>query len=198
MRRYIVNTPSVEPLTLLEIKRWLRVDHNDDDGLISGLIKAARERVEGRTGRALMAQTWRIVLDAWPPEARVKLPVLPVQSVTVVRVLDSNGVATPLASALYALEPGAEPPVLAVKNPPNPGRLRNGIEIDVVAGYGVTPSDCPEPLRQAMRLMVAQAYAMRGPERAEDATPDAVAEIERLLAPYRQIKLGRAELESAA
>lgn len=197
MRRYIVNSPAVEPLTLVEAKRWLRVDHADDDGLIASLIKAARERIESRTGRAVMAQTWRIVLDQWPPEARVTLPVLPVISVIAVRLLDAAGMPSVLAPALYALDPGAEPPLLTVKSPPSPGRSRNGIEIDVVAGYGSAPADCPEPLRQAMRLLVVTAYEARGPERAGESRPDVVAEVERLIAPYRQIKISRSLLEDA-
>jgi uncharacterized phiE125 gp8 family phage protein len=198
MRRYIVTVPTVEPMTLIEAKRWLRVDHNDDDGLIAALIKAARQRIESRTGRAIMAQTWRIALDQWPAEARVALPMMPVMSVTAVRVIDAAGVPAVLASTLYALESGSEPPVLAVKSPPNPGRLRGGIEIDVVAGYGVTAAECPEPLRQAMRLLLLAAYEGRGPERAGERRPDIVTEVDRLIAPYRQLRIGRSLLESAA
>jgi uncharacterized phiE125 gp8 family phage protein len=198
MRRYIVTVPTVEPLTLVEAKRWLRVDHSDDDGLIAALIKAARERIESRTGRAIMAQTWRIVLDQWPAEARVALPMMPILSVTAVRVIDAAGVPAVLASTLYALEPGSEPPVLAVKSPPNPGRARGGVEIDVVVGYGVTAAECPEPLRQAMRLLLLAAYEGRGPERAGERRPDIVTEVDRLIAPYRQLRIGRSLLESAA
>ncbi len=197
MRRTIVNVPTVEPIGLTEAKRWLRVDHADDDGLIAALIKAARERIEARTGRALMAQTWRIVLDQWPAEARVMLPILPVISVTAVRVMDAAGAAMVLASVLYALEPGMEPPVLAVKSPPGPGRGRSGIEIDVVAGYGTTAIDCPEPLRQAMRLLLVAAYEARGPEREGVRRPDVIGEVERLIAPYRQLKISRSMLEDA-
>jgi uncharacterized phiE125 gp8 family phage protein len=192
-----VNSPAVEPLTLTEAKRWLRVDHTDDDGLIASLIRAARERIESRTGRAVMAQTWRVVLDQWPAGARVALPILPVIAVTAVRVLDASGLASVLAAPLYALEPGAEPPVLALNNPPNPGRIRGGIEIDVVAGYGTVSADCPEPLRQAMRLLVTAAYEARGPEREGERRPDVIGEVERLIAPYRQIKISRSLLEDA-
>jgi uncharacterized phiE125 gp8 family phage protein len=197
MRRYILATPAAEPLTLAEAKRWLRVDHADDDALIQALIKGARERIEARTGRAILAQSWRVVLDRWPTDARVTLPVLPVIAVTAVRLLDEAGAATPLASAIYALEPGAEPPVLALKSPPNPGRSRNGIEIDLVVGYGTVPADCPEPLRQALRLLVLAAYEARGPERAGAGRPEVIQEVDRLIAPYRLIKLGRSALEAA-
>ncbi len=195
MRRTIVNLPIVEPISLAEAKRWLRVDHGDDDGLIASLIKGARERIEARTGRAIMAQTWRIVLDRWPAEARVSLPVLPVMTVTAVRLLDTAGFSSVLASTLYGLELGTEPPVLAVNAPPNPGRARNGIEIDVVAGYGTTSAACPEPLRQAMRLLIAAAYEGRGPDSAGERRPDVVGEVDRLIAPYRQMKLNRSLLE---
>ena len=196
MRRYIVNPPTVEPLTLAETKRWLRVDHTDDDALISNLIKAARERIEARTGRAILAQTWRISLDRWPGDGRVTLPVLPILSVAAVRVYDAAGAASVLASTLYAIEPGSEPPVLVVTSPPVPGRARGGIEIDVVAGYGVIASDCPEPLRLALRHLVTQAYTARGIVVAGGTVVPTGADIDALILPYRQLKLGRTFLES--
>lgn len=198
MRRYILAGPSLEPLTLAEAKRWLRVDHADDDALIASLVRGARERIEARTGRAIMAQSWRVTLDAWPSDFRVMLPVLPVAAITAVRLIDAAGVPTALASALYAVEPGSEPPRLAVSSPPAPGRARNGIEIDLVAGYGASPGDCPEPLRQALRLLIGAAYEARGPERAGAARPDVIDEVDRLIAPYRYIKLGRSLIGEAA
>jgi uncharacterized phiE125 gp8 family phage protein len=198
MRRYIVNSPTVEPLTLIEAKHWLRVDHNDDDGLIISLIAAARERIEARTGRTLMAQLWRVVLDRWPADGRLALPIMPVLSVMSVRLLDANNNPASVASTLYSLEAGLEPAVLVVVNVPQPGRSRNGIEIDVVAGYGIAAADCPQPLRQAMRLLVAQAYGLRGPERAPEEFMSSAKDIEALLAPYRMLRIGKSLLEQAA
>jgi uncharacterized phiE125 gp8 family phage protein len=198
MRRILVNPAAVEPLTLAEAKRWLRVDHAEDDGLIMSLVRMARERVEGRTGRALMAQGWKLILDRWPADGRLRLPVFPALSVTAARVIDAAGVATILSSTLYRLEPGEEPPVLSLDNPPPPGRQRSGVEIDLVAGYGTAPEHCPEPLRQAVRLILADAYERRGPERADRARPVDVAEAERLIAPYRTLHLSRPGLEEAA
>jgi uncharacterized phiE125 gp8 family phage protein len=194
MRRFLVNKPLIEPLSLAEAKNWLRVDHFDDDGLIAMLIQSAREMVEARTGRALMAQTWRVTLDDWPDGYRIALPVLPVLSITAVRVISAAGQATVLTPTSYTLEVQSDPPSLTVSAPLPPGRLRNGIEIDVVAGYGAVSSDCPETLRQAMRLMLGAAYARRGPDQGTDA--DVTGEVEALLAPFRVFRFFRRSGES--
>jgi uncharacterized phiE125 gp8 family phage protein len=191
MLRYILNGPSTEPLTLSEAKRVLRIDHADDDALVQSLIKAARQRVEARTGRALITQNWRIVMDSWPWGGRLALPVLPVQAVTAVRVLDALGAAQTFTVPVYRLVPGTEPPVLDASAVPAPGKTRDGIEIDVTAGYGPAPGDVPEPLRQAMRLLIAHAYATVGTDGRTPPGPEP-AEIKALLAPYRLGRIGLA------
>jgi uncharacterized phiE125 gp8 family phage protein len=189
MRRYILNGPSVEPLTLQEAKRVLRIDHADDDAHVQSLIKAARQRVEARTGRALITQDWRIVLDSWPWGGRTALPVLPAQAVTAVRVYPATGAPQTYTPPVYNLLAGTEPPVLDASAVPGPGKARDGIEIDVTAGYGATAAAVPDPLKQAMRLMIAHAYAATGPD---GRRPDALEppEINALLAPYRLGRVG--------
>jgi hypothetical protein len=41
---------TTEPITLAEVKEYLRVSHDAEDDLISELISSARERLEGFTG----------------------------------------------------------------------------------------------------------------------------------------------------
>lgn len=188
MLRFILNGPSAEPLTLTDAKRLLRIDHAEDDALVLSLIKAARQRIEARTGRALMTQAWRIVMDDWPWGGRVALPVLPVQAVTAVRVFDGLGGSQSFTVPVYRLEPGTEPPVLDASAVPAPGKARNGIEIDVTAGYG-TAADVPESLRQAMRLMIAHAYGVVGPDGRREKGPEPD-DIRALLAPYRLGRIG--------
>jgi uncharacterized phiE125 gp8 family phage protein len=191
MQRFILNGPQGEPLTLAEAKRFLRVDHAEDDGLILSLVKGARERIEARTGRALMNQTWRIVLDSLPWGGRLALPMLQVSAVTVVRIFGAWGAAQEFTPPVYRLIPGTEPPIVDVSALPAPGRARDGIEIDVTAGYGALASDVPEPLRQALRLMVAHAYAATGPDGRVRSGPEP-GEINGLLAPYRLGRIGAA------
>ena len=58
--------PATEPVTLAEAKAYLRLQHDSEDALLAGLVRAAREEVERSTGAALIDQHWRMTLDAWP------------------------------------------------------------------------------------------------------------------------------------
>ncbi len=62
----VIEQPSAEPLTLAQVKAHLRVEHTDEDGLLSGLISIARQFLEAETGLCLMRQRLRLYLDRWP------------------------------------------------------------------------------------------------------------------------------------
>lgn len=53
----VTTPPSVEPVTVAQAKRHLRIDWSDDDDYIADLISAAREWLESRTSRALITQS---------------------------------------------------------------------------------------------------------------------------------------------
>lgn len=178
--------PAAEPVTLSEAKAHLRVDLTDDDAIITRLISAAREWVEAQAGRALMTQSWRMTLDAWPLGEAVTLIRPPVQAVTAVRTFSAEGVATVWPGANYAMSFGTEPQALVrlAFTWPTPGRARTGIEIDVTCGYGAAAADMPASLRQAVLLKIAQLYERRGEDGADG--PD---EAQRLIAPFRTVRL---------
>jgi hypothetical protein len=52
-----------EPVTLSDIKAWLKVDFSTEDTLITALITEVREHIEQFTGRSLVAST--IVLTVY-------------------------------------------------------------------------------------------------------------------------------------
>lgn len=58
--------PTIEPVTLAEAKNHLRVDFNEDNALILGLISSARQQAEQICRRAFMTQTWLVTLDKFP------------------------------------------------------------------------------------------------------------------------------------
>lgn len=182
MPAILIEPPAAEPLLLAEAKSYLRVAHDADDALIQSLIAGARGQVEARTRRALLPQSWRIVLDAWPSSGRIASPVSPLQAVAAARVFDAAGEAEALDSEIFLAMPDGI--VFDSGRVTHPGRMAGGIEIDIEAGYG-TAADVPAPLIQAMRLLLARAYEYR--DRIEaDAMPNAIAE---LIAPFRVVSL---------
>lgn len=187
MAAILIEPPPTEPLKLEETKAFLRVEHTAEDDLIASLISAARGAVEQATRRALITQGFRIVLDAWPAGDRILSPVSPLRSVTAARVRAADGGATDLNLAAFTLDTVSAPGAVHFDRGLviEPGRLIAGIEIEITAGYGESAASVPEPLRQAMRLLVARYYAQR--DRIEkDELPEAV---RALLAPYRVVSL---------
>ncbi len=190
--------PAVEPVSLAEAKAFLRVGHAEEDLLIGDLITASRQQVEALTGLALITQSWRETLDAWPARRlsacgqAVRLLRRPLVGVDAVRVRDGQGASTPVDPAEYRTEPG-EPGRLVAILPftlPQPQRPAGGIEIDFTAGFGTSAVTVPASLREAILQFVAHRYG--GVERAEsarrsdDAAPDAVTA---LLSPWRRLAI---------
>lgn len=60
------SSPIEEPVTLYEARSHLRVDDHEDDALIKSLIIGARMEAETICRRALITQSWKLVLDAFP------------------------------------------------------------------------------------------------------------------------------------
>lgn len=52
----ILQPPSVEPVTLTEVKQYCRIDFDDDDMMLAGMIARARKKCEEVTGRAYASQ----------------------------------------------------------------------------------------------------------------------------------------------
>jgi len=67
--------PAVEPVSLCELKEYLRVDPDDtsQDGVITALGMGARAWVEGFLNRRCVQQTWRLMMDFFPGYIDLKL-----------------------------------------------------------------------------------------------------------------------------
>jgi len=185
MISYLLAGPATEPVPLAEAKAYLRVDDDAEDGLIATLVTAARLHVEATAGRALLTQTWRAVLDAWPAERSVRLPVMPLASLVAVTAYDAAGQAHALAPGQFQIEPA---PARLLLPPAIAGlpalRARLGIEIDYLAGYGDTAADVPADLKQALLVLVGAWFEHR-----DSASAPPPVGFERLVMPYRAVRL---------
>ena len=161
MSASLLTPPAVEPWTVAEAKAFLRVGTGDDDAVIGSLIAAARGQVEALARCVLIDQTWRVTLDAWPVKGRIKLRLAPLKSVVAARVFSETGATTSIDATRFLID-GLGGINAAVWLLPQPGRVVNGIQIDVSAGFGPAASDVPDVLRHAVRTLVAHWYDNRG------------------------------------
>ena len=167
----IITPPAVEPITLEEAKLHLRVDFDDDDALISRLIKTARESAESETSRTMVATTFELALDAWPgcpsgavgPWPIIKIlnpPLLAVESIT---HLDHAGETQTLDPSTYIVFEG-DPALITTafrQTWPSVPRHPGAIKVRYTAGYGTDPSDVPDCVKTWMLLTIGSLYENR-------------------------------------
>lgn len=181
--------PTVSLLTIADAKTHLRVDHADEDALISGLIDAATAHLDGYAGmlgRALLTQTWTVDFPTFMN--RLDIPLGPVQSATV-QYYDSLNAQQTLSTSVYAVLSDGLGPYVALKYNqqwPQTYTRDDAVKITFVAGYGATAASVPAAIRAAMLLLIGHWYANRetvGSTPGSELPFSAAA----LLAPYRRV-----------
>ena len=178
-------TASEEPLGVDEAKDHLRVaaDITDENAYIQSLVYAARQHVEQRTGKALLTQTWELRLDRFPCEIRLPRP--PLQSVTSIKYVDTNGTEQTLATTEYQVDAYEEPARIREaysKTWPTTRGQMNAVTIRYVAGFTAIGDPRLEPYRAAIKLLVAEMYEHREPV-VTGTIVNALPVLDRLLAP---------------
>ncbi len=147
MRLYLSISPFQEPVTLEEVKTYLRIVSDQEDDLLRTIISSARASVENITGRALLKQRWRMQLTPpYPPsfplvksktgEVIVTLPFPPLLGVDSVKAGERE--------IPYGVE---EDRVIL-----SPLLWGKGLSIDFWAGYGETSASLPPDLKMAVLM----------------------------------------------
>lgn len=162
----IITPPLFEPISLAEAKQQCRIapGFTDEDLLIAGYIKAAREYCAGLDWRAYCTQTLELWLDEWPCEDEIKIPRPPLQSVASVKYYDINDVEYTLSPTIYYVDTIHEPGTVHLRGysmwPTTVLRDYNAVCVTFTAGW-TTPELVPETIRQALRLVVGHFYENR-------------------------------------
>jgi len=168
----LITEPTAEPVTLVEAKGHLVVEHSNDDTLIGAMITAARKHVEFRTNRALVRQKWRLSVNYFTdPLYLRKTPVLSVDSLNYV---DENGANQVVGGAASPNNPSAyytlDIPNACIRRAygatyPTARYQANAVWADFWAGYADTTTSpntrTPADLRAAILLMVSHLYEHR-------------------------------------
>ncbi len=186
-----VTPPAVEPVALEELRAFLRVSHEAEDGLIARLGRAAAERVCEETGRALTAETWRMAADV--EEGRPKgafrafaLRRPPYLNFVEARVAKDDGTSAALALERVRVDADGNAVWLRLDGLMADARVWRPVEVVWRCGVEAA-ADVPEALRTAVMLLTAAAYERRDAMGAPVAAlPDEVAA---LIAPFREVRL---------
>jgi uncharacterized phiE125 gp8 family phage protein len=198
----LITPPAVEVFTLAQAKAHLRVDFTDEDALIQALIVAARQYAEGPsgfTGRAFVEQTWELVIDEFP-DAEIKIPMPPLQSVTSIKYDDGAGDEQTLDPSLYYVDDVSEPGWVVPITSGWPTTLDaiNAVRIRFVAGYDADASSPPDltanvpgNIRSAMLLIIGSLYEHREANIVGVSASHLPMGVEHLLRPHR-VELGLA------
>jgi uncharacterized phiE125 gp8 family phage protein len=161
----LITPPAVEPISLVEMKKQIKVVTSGEDALITTYIAMARQMFEEYTGRQLIDATWEYQIEGFPAGV-IELPLPPLLDVLSVTYGDDDTVLVadtdyrvtapvgPYArrGSIRPLSGGTWPTVTAD---------RGTVRIRYRCGYGAQPGDVPELIRGALYFLAAHFHTHR-------------------------------------
>ena len=168
----LVSESTTEPVTVAELKTYLRMESTDstaEDGLLGSYITVARKQAEHLTRRSLVAATWQIRFDDFLNSTQIiELPKPPISTastnVTVTYIEDTTaGNSTTVGSTVYTVdfysEPGRIYPAYDNEWPDSIRDQKNAITVQFVSGYSTT--NIPQPIVQWIKMRALDMFENR-------------------------------------
>ncbi|MEM1128925.1 MAG: hypothetical protein AAGH83_00230 [Pseudomonadota bacterium] len=168
---------SVIPIFDLPINQFkdhlrLGTGFSDDgwqDTVLEQSLRAAIAAIEARTGKVLFNRAFRWTIGAWRSSDRQALPVAPVTEITGINLVDRNGVASATDPETWYLEQDSQRPLLRASRACLPTIPEAGsAEVSFLAGFSADWASMPGDLAQAVLLLAAHYYEVRGEQPLND------------------------------
>lgn len=170
--------PAVEPVSLAEVKKHVRVEHEDEDDYLLGLVMAARQYCELRVDRCLIDTRLEMTLDTFPADIELPLPLPPFsptvgrqdieikfKNVTLQELTVTETEPTIVSSPGTFLANRASTPAVLTPNVngywPVTGPIRSAVTIRWWAGYGDSGAKVPRGIRHAILMLAGHWYLNR-------------------------------------
>jgi uncharacterized phiE125 gp8 family phage protein len=145
------------PVTADEVKLRLRIDAADDATDVALMIAGATGYVEKYCNTRFATQTVVMKCDGFSDFSY--LPEAPVQSVSAIEYVDTDGTTQTLANTIYELRAdGLEAAIVLKYNQQWPATQQGSrISVTAVVGYAAIP----DPVKHAILLLVGDSYMNR-------------------------------------
>ena len=158
-------------VTIEEIKTHLRLSTSDtsEDLLLNSMLMAAQNEAENKTKRALMPQTWELVLDEFP-DGGIEIPRPPLSSNSTdlsISYIDSSGATATLSATAYSIDGDSEPEwvVPSYGNDwPETYDVMNAVRVRYKCGYALSGSSTattPYAIKAWVKMRVGALYNNR-------------------------------------
>ena len=205
--------PPIKPaIAVGELKTHLRIDNDEEDGLLELIVYAATERVEEYIDMKLLKQRWAIYWDSflskkknepwWDGtremaigelyncDSRLALPFGKVMGDDYsFSTMDSEGAYIEFDQSLYQVDGISKQSRIALKTGgswPSTSAPMNGIKFEAYFGFNEDEKKIPHAIRQALLVFCASMYENKGDEIMDTPMPSAAT---MLLAPWRSIRI---------
>lgn len=185
-----LNGIPAEALPIAEFRGHLSLGtgFSDDalqDALLTRALRAAIAQVETMCAKSLIARRFRLTLSGWRDPAGQHLPMAPLRAIEEVAIVDLAGARDAIDAARYGIEDDAHRPRIVARGLLLPTIPAGGkAEVTFEAGHGVSWSEVPADLAQAVLILAARHYEERSG--AGIAVPPAVSA---MLSPHRPLRL---------
>jgi uncharacterized phiE125 gp8 family phage protein len=164
----LITPPAALAVSLEAARLSARLDGPEADVELRQVIGQHTRDAEHETGRALVAQTFRLTLDKFPPAFRLEHP--PILVVEHIKFYDTDGVRQTLHPDDYLVDAESEPgeivPAPGRAWPATQGRI-NAVEVQYSCGYGVDDSTVPDEIKGYILGKVAEHFAPAGTPKSE-------------------------------
>lgn len=160
----LITPVATAPVSLVEVRAHLRIDHTDEDPTLQAYIDAATDFLGGRhgcLGKLLATQTWQQAYPVFTSPMLFPDYLSPVQAVDQITYYDAGNLVQTLAPAVYSFVPNAIGGAQIVLNAnqawPSTYTRDDAVLVDFIAGY----EKLPPTLRHVMLLLIGDFYANR-------------------------------------
>lgn len=160
-----ITAPAETPLTVEEVKDYLRVSHEDEDEQIVAILDAAISRLDGWSGilgRCLVTQTWQQDFDAFPDGSALRLPFPNVQSV-VITYRDTAEAEQTFDAANWRLVSDATGSLVYLADGavwPDTATRPDAVRVTMLVGYGAATA-VPPAIKMALKMDCGAMYEVR-------------------------------------